>query len=572
MIVFERIRWKNFLSTGNQFTEINFLETPSTLIIGNNGAGKSTMLDALCFGLFNKPFRKVTKSQLVNSINERETRVEIEFSIGSVEYKVIRGMKPGLFELYRNDNLIDQDAANRDYQKYLEQSILKLNYKSFTQVVILGSSTFVPFMQLSAPHRREVIEDILDIQVFSHMNMLLKDRVKDNNEALKDCEHELEMAKQAITSQQKTLDKLTEFTDKQKLELQLQIDNNEERISQIHNEVEVLLQEIDSEKNIDKDLKKIQASYDQTIKIMTRIDTKNKKIQKDIKFFTTNTACPTCAQTISPEHRDEKVETFSSKGKELTEASKQLAEQLLSIEVRTKEIKEKQSHLSETQFEIRRLYNEETRLLKQNSNNRKILEVHNDNQDIKKENSLLKELTGNFEDKEEAFASVNKDAQDYKLVATLLKDGGIKSKIISKYIPIINQRINKYLSSMDTYINFTLDDQFREIIKSRHRDKFSYSSFSEGEKQKIDLSLLFTWRHIAKIKNSITTNLLILDEVFDSSLDTNATEELLKILKELQDTTNMFIISHKGDILLDKFDRTIKFDKSSEFSKCINNV
>ena len=572
MIVFERIRWKNFLSTGNQFTEINFLETPSTLIIGNNGAGKSTMLDALCFGLFNKPFRKVTKSQLVNSINERETRVEIEFSIGSVEYKVIRGMKPGLFELYRNDNLIDQDAANRDYQKYLEQSILKLNYKSFTQVVILGSSTFVPFMQLSAPHRREVIEDILDIQVFSHMNMLLKDRVKDNNEALKDCEHELEMAKQAITSQQKTLDKLTEFTDKQKLELQLQIDNNEERISQIHNEVEVLLQEIDSEKNIDKDLKKIQASYDQTIKIMTRIDTKNKKIQKDIKFFTTNTACPTCAQTISPEHRDEKVKTFSSKGKELTEASKQLAEQLLSIEVRTKEIKEKQSHLSETQFEIRRLYNEETRLLKQNSNNRKILEVQNDNQDIKKEDNLLKELTSNFEDKEEACASVNKDAQDYKLVATLLKDGGIKSKIISKYIPIINQRINKYLSSMDTYINFTLDDQFREIIKSRHRDKFSYSSFSEGEKQKIDLSLLFTWRHIAKIKNSITTNLLILDEVFDSSLDTNATEELLKILKELQDTTNMFIISHKGDILLDKFDRTIKFDKSSEFSKCINNV
>ena len=572
MIVFERIRWKNFLSTGNQFTEINFLETPSTLIIGNNGAGKSTMLDALCFGLFNKPFRKVTKSQLVNSINERETRVEIEFSIGSVEYKVIRGMKPGLFELYRNDNLIDQDAANRDYQKYLEQSILKLNFKSFTQVVILGSSTFVPFMQLSAPHRREVIEDILDIQVFSHMNMLLKDRVKDNNEALKDCEHELEMAKQAITSQQKTLDKLTEFTDKQKLELQIQIDNNEERMSQIHNEVEVLQSEIDSGKTIDKDLKKIQASYNQTIKIMTSIDTKNKKIQKDIKFFTTNTACPTCAQTISPEHRDEKVEAFSNKGKELSDASIQLAEQLKSIEERTKGIKEKQSILTETQFEIRRLYNEETRLLKQNSNNRKILEVQNDNQDIKKEDNLLQELTSNFEDKEEACASVNKDAQDYKLVATLLKDGGIKSKIISKYIPIINQRINKYLSSMDTYINFTLDDQFREIIKSRHRDKFSYSSFSEGEKQKIDLSLLFTWRHIAKIKNSITTNLLILDEVFDSSLDTSATEELLKILKELQDTTNMFIISHKGDILLDKFDRTIKFDKSSEFSKCINYV
>lgn len=572
MIVFERIRWKNFLSTGNQFTEINFLETPSTLIIGNNGAGKSTMLDALCFGLFNKPFRKVTKSQLVNSINERETRVEIEFSIGSVEYKVIRGMKPGLFELYRNDNLIDQDAANRDYQKYLEQSILKLNFKSFTQVVILGSSTFVPFMQLSAPHRREVIEDILDIQVFSHMNMLLKDRVKDNNEALKDCEHELEMAKQAITSQQKTLDKLTEFTDKQKLELQIQIDNNEERMSQIHNEVEVLQSEIDSGKTIDKDLKKIQASYNQTIKIMTSIDTKNKKIQKDIKFFTTNTACPTCAQTISPEHRDEKVEAFSNKGKELSDASIQLAEQLKSIEERTKGIKEKQSILTETQFEIRRLYNEETRLLKQNSNNRKILEVENDNQDIKKEDNLLQELTSNFEDKEEACASVNKDAQDYKLVATLLKDGGIKSKIISKYIPIINQRINKYLSSMDTYINFTLDDQFREIIKSRHRDKFSYSSFSEGEKQKIDLSLLFTWRHIAKIKNSITTNLLILDEVFDSSLDTSATEELLKILKELQDTTNMFIISHKGDILLDKFDRTIKFDKSSEFSKCINYV
>jgi len=572
MITFEKIRWRNFLSTGNQFTEINFTQTSSTLVIGSNGAGKSTMLDALCFGLFNKPFRKITKSQLVNTINERDTLVEIEFKVGTIDYKVVRGIKPAVFEMYRNDTLIDQDAANRDYQKYLEQSILKLNFKSFTQVVILGSSTFVPFMQLGASHRREVIEDLLDIQIFSHMNMLLKERVKDNNEILRDCKHELEMATAAIKAQEKTLSKLTIVNDERIAHQKERFDNNEERMKTLKEEIEEFQKKINKLVNSTTKLKTKEEEYKKTFSILSKLNGRQERVVKDIKFFDDNSSCPVCTQEIEEKFRQVKVKTLNEKVDELNEAAGTLEKQVQKTLQTIEKLREDSSNVTEYQFEIRRLVNEEQKLMKQNTDILSQIKNLTDESDLNKEQLLLEKLQQDYNDKETACSGVSKEAQDYKLVSNLLKDSGIKARIISKYIPIINQRINRYLTSMDTYINFTLNEEFGEVIKSRHRDKFSYSSFSEGEKQKIDLSLLFTWRHVAKLKNSIITNLLILDEVFDSSLDNTATEELLKILKELYTDTNMFIISHKGDVLLDKFDRTIKFEKVNEFSKVFEDV
>lgn len=572
MITFEKIRWRNFLSTGNQFTELDFTKTSSTLVIGANGAGKSTMLDALCFGLFNKPFRKITKSQLVNTINERDTLVEIEFQVGTIDYKVVRGIKPGVFEIYRNDSLIDQDAANRDYQKYLEQSILKLNFKSFTQVVILGSSTFVPFMQLGASHRREVIEDLLDIQIFSYMNMLLKERVKDNNEILRDCKHELEMATAAIKAQEKTLSKLTIVNDERIAHQKERFDNNEERMKSLKEEIEEFQKKINKLVNSTTKLKTKEDEYKKTFGILSKLNGRQERVVKDIKFFNDNSSCPVCTQEIEEKFRQVKVKTLNEKVDEINEAAGTLEKQVQKTLQSIEKLREDSSNVTEYQFEIRRLVNEEQKLMKQNTDILSQIKNLTDESDLGKEQLLLEKLQQDYNDKETACSGVSKEAQDYKLVGTLLKDGGIKAKIISKYIPIINQRINRYLTSMDTYINFTLNEEFGEVIKSRHRDKFSYSSFSEGEKQKIDLSLLFTWRHVAKLKNSIITNLLILDEVFDSSLDNTATEELLKILKELYTDTNMFIISHKGDVLLDKFDRTIRFEKVNEFSKVFEDV
>ena len=572
MITFEKIRWRNFLSTGNQFTELDFTKTPSTLVIGANGAGKSTMLDALCFGLFNKPFRKITKSQLVNTINERDTLVEIEFQVGTIDYKVVRGIKPGVFEIYRNDSLIDQDAANRDYQKYLEQSILKLNFKSFTQVVILGSSTFVPFMQLGASHRREVIEDLLDIQIFSYMNMLLKERVKDNNEILRDCKHELEMATAAIKAQEKTLSKLTIVNDERIAHQKERFDNNEERMKTLKEEIEEFQKKINKLVNSTTKLKTKEDEYKKTFGILSKLNGRQERVAKDIKFFKDNSSCPVCTQEIEEKFRQVKVKTLNETVDELNEAAGTLEKQVHKTLQTIEKLREDSSNVTEYQFEIRRLVNEEQKLMKQNTDILSQIKNLTDESDLGKEQLLLTKLQEEFNEKETACSGVSKEAQDYKLVGNLLKDGGIKAKIISKYIPIINQRINRYLTSMDTYINFTLNEEFGEVIKSRHRDKFSYSSFSEGEKQKIDLALLFTWRHVAKLKNSIITNLLILDEVFDSSLDNTATEELLKILKELYTDTNMFIISHKGDVLLDKFDRTIRFEKVNEFSKVFEDV
>ena len=567
MIVFEKLRWKNLLSTGNQFTEFNLSDTRSTLVIGGNGTGKSTMLDALTYGLFNRPFRKVSKGLLVNSINDKDCVVEIEFSVGTVKYKVVRGMKPAIFEIYRNDALLDQDAASRDYQKYLEQSVLKLNYKSFTQVVILGSSTFVPFMQLAAGHRREVIEDLLDIQIFSNMNLLLRERVRDNNESLRDCEYELQVAEERVIAQKRILSALTGANDERIGILEEQFKENEDGMIAVKNNINMLQTKMKELGDFKTQLSALESKWESAKTIGTKLDTKIERIEKDIQFFNEHSTCPTCTQDIDESLRNIKVNSLATKGNELGKAQDQLKLEIAKVRSKMVEFSEAADNYVDMQREIHHLLDKESRLVK--TNTRILGEIKNlhDKPNIATEKQTFMQRQAEYEVKEDACAEVSRLSSDYKLVSSLLKDGGIKSKIIAKYIPVINQYINKFLSNMDTYINFTLDEEFNEVIKSRYRDKFSYSSFSEGEKQKIDLSLLFTWRHVAKMKNSIATNLLILDEVFDSSLDNYATEELLKILKGFGDA-NIFIISHKGDLLLDKFEKTIKFDKVNNFSKC----
>ena len=549
MIIFEKIRWKNFLSTGNSFTEVNITDAQSHLVVGANGAGKSTMLDALCFVLFNKPFRKISKSQLVNSINERETAVEIEFRIGGTNYHVIRGIKPNVFEIYRNGNLLDQEAAQKDTQKYLEQSILKFNFKSFTQVVILGSSTFVPFMQLGASVRREVIEDLLDIQVFSKMNNILKDRMKDARETLKDCDHQLAMAERNVSSQQKTIDNMEKMSGAHKEKMQKRIGEINIRMEENHDEVDEFTKKISR-------MKDIQVEYEDMKEMRTKIQSNLDKAERDLKFYWENDECPTCNQVVAD--KTAMIDGAQKRQKRFMEGLNVITNSLNRGNTQIKELKAYADTINANNHEFRALQNEMNQLLK---------DVNAETPNIDAEKEILKQ----YRDTNLAIATdcaeVHKEHDNLKVVGTLLRDSGIKSKIISKFVPIINKSINKYLQKMDTFFNFTLDDEFNEVIKSRYRDDFSYASFSEGEKQKIDLSLLFTWRDIAKLKNSAATNLLILDEVFDSSLDDQATDELLKILRGLGDNVNLFVISHKGELLLDKFEKTLRFNKANDFSK-----
>ena len=565
MIIFEKLRWKNFLSTGNQFIEMDLTKSPSTLIIGSNGAGKSTMLDALCFGLFNKPFRKINKPQLANTINEKECCVEVEFKIGSVEYKVIRGLKPAIFEIYRNGALLDQDAANRDYQKYLEQNVLKLNFKSFTQVVILGSSTFVPFMQLPAAHRREVIEDLLDIQVFSQMNAILKDRIKDTKDEIGNCQHELALAQQAVDLKSENIKNLelqsTAYLDEKKLKLQ----SNIARISEIDNECCYLqLQVTESEPKV-VNLSTLKEQYDKLKEFRTKIKQNLDQTKKNKTFYESNDECPTCTQTIDEAWKAEQCESLSERIEKYDAGVADLTDKIKKVLAEIDEVETVNSDLVEKRYTINSLLKEQTRLQKDNIKLEQ--EINAGSPNIDKEREVLDVLLAASDEKQFACSQINKRFGDLKVVGNLLKDGGIKTKIIKKFVPTINRHINKYLQEMDFFVNFTLDDEFNEVIKSRFRDVFTYASFSEGEKQKIDLALLFTWRSIAKLKNSVATNLLILDEVFDSSLDSAATVDLLKILKGLPQSTNLFVISHKGEILLDKFHRTVSFDKPNDFSR-----
>ena len=572
MITFNTIAWKNFLSTGDQFTEIEFDKYPSTLIQGSNGAGKSTILDALCFVLFNKPFRKINKPQLVNSINEKGCEVKIEFTIGGIVWNVIRGIKPNKFEIYKNDVLVDQDAATKDQQKWLEQNVLKMNYKAFTQVVILGSSTFVPFMQLSPANRREVIEDILDIQIFSTMNILLKDRLREIVEQEKECGYELKSAQDKLELQKDHI-RNSQITNDGEIELKHnEIAALEEEIFEIKRYINMLDGEIIDIHTEITEFNDVSDKIRNINELKFKIQHNNSAACKELHFFEGNDSCPTCTQLIEKTFKDRKISDLSTKTEEYEQA-------LLTLESRHITLDKKYTAMLNFKDKLKRNHAE---VLHQNSliarNEKSMSKIYSEIQrlsespDIAKMKGKLEVYQEEFDSLERKCSDVSKRKSELDVVSNLLKDSGIKARVIKKYIPVINNRINRYLTSMDFYVNFTLDEEFNEVIKSRYRDEFSYSSFSEGEKQKIDLALLFTWREIAHMKNSVSTNLLLLDEVFDSSLDASSTEDLLKILKSIDKDTNIFVISHKGDILTDKFHTNIMFDKVSDFSKIVSSA
>ena len=569
MISFQTIKWKNFLSTGNQFTEINFQKSDTTLIIGTNGAGKSTVLDALCYVLFNKPFRKIYKSQLINTINEKDCMVEVEFSIGSRQYLVRRGMKPSVFEIHQNGKCLDQLSNAVDQQKYLEQNILKLNFKSFTQIVILGSSSFVPFMQLSAPGRREVIEDILDIKIFSSMNEVVKTKLKGIRDNVKVLDLKKENLTDKISMQKNFIKELEEQGQerikKKKNTLNELVVENEELLesNEVKNkELLTISNKMTDVSNATSNLKKLGT-------LKGKVSNKVSTATTDLKFFKENTVCPTCTQHIEEEFRLNKVVDAQSKLDELSSGLDDLLET-----IKTEENRERL---------FTKLSKEVTRLTHEISNNNiRISGIHKQSKNLGNE---IQTITSNIQNKNseheklETFkqdleSSYNKITEqkikerDYDFVYSLLKDGGVKTKIIKKYLPLINQQINRYLQMMDFYINFTLDEEFNESVKSPIHEDFSYASFSEGEKMRIDLALLFTWREVARFKNSTNTNLLIMDEVFDSSLDTFGTDEFMKIIRYVLKGANIFIISHKTE-LLDKFSATIKFEKHKGFSKLL---
>ena len=567
MIIFKSVRWKNFLSTGNVFSEIQLDASPATLIVGANGAGKSTFLDAMCYALFDKPFRKITKGQLVNAVNEKELVVELEFSIGSREYMVRRGRKPNVFEIYLNNEKTKEEASTLEQQKYLEQSILGLNYKSFTQVVVLGSSCFVPFMQLTPPNRREVIEDLLDIRIFSTMNGILKERCKGIRETIREVEYQFELAKNKVESQQSLIEHLKEQSNANTTRRKAEIETVEKEIQDI---TIVVDKDLDLSKSYEESLVEYQTvdtDLSQLRIYESRFKDKQKSFKKEYKFFESNEHCPTCKQTITEELRTNKKSGITDQLKEVEEAAEKLRGELDSILVKiaekndiVKELSRCQQAISESQREI------QYRKRQIKAIEKKIDEATGSNSSLKKEKDKLKELAKDGLKVEESLLDEKKVRDNYNTVTNMLRDTGIKSTIIKKYLPIMNQLINRYLKELDFYVSFELDENFMETIKSRFRDEFSYASFSEGEKMRIDLALLFTWRTIAKMKNSANTNLLILDEIFDSSLDTSGTDDFLKILHTVSDNTNVFVISHKTESLQDKFASTLKVEKKQNFS------
>lgn len=572
MIIFNTIRWKNFLSTGNNFTELKLDESSSTLIQGTNGAGKSTLLDAICFALFNKPFRKINKPQLINSINEKECVVEVEFTISKTNWKIVRGIKPNKFEIYRDGKLLDQEAATTDQQKWLEQTVLKLNFKSFTQVVILGSSTFVPFMQLTPANRREVIEDILDIQIFSTMNILLKDRLRQVQEQQRECGYELKSAEDKVRMQK-------EYIENSQSSNETEIQHKKSQLVSISEEIAELQKQISDLEaaNLDiitqiTDVESIKSQISKLESLYHKISHNKTSTEKELDFFQDNDNCPVCTQEIEKSFKESKVVDLQGKSLEYQVGLTKLKEQLEDAKKRQELVKSYQDKHRQNATEITHLNNVIHLSTKSISKLESEIARLSESPDIAKMQGKLEVYQEEFVEIEKRCSEVSRQKSEYEVVANLLKDSGIKARVIKKYIPVINKLINKYLTSMDFYVNFTLDEEFDEIIKSRYRDEFSYASFSEGEKQKIDLALLFTWREIARMKSSVSTNLLILDEVFDSSLDASGTEELLKILKNLDSSTNTFVISHKGEILVDKFHKNIRFDKISDFSKIVEEV
>jgi DNA repair exonuclease SbcCD ATPase subunit len=568
MILFKKVRYKNFLSTGNFFTEISLNTNATTLIIGENGAGKSTFLDAITFALFGKPFRSVNKPQLVNSINEKDCVVEIEFNISSKNYKIIRGIKPNVFEIYCDGDLVNQDAKSKDYQDQLEKLILKMNYKSFTQIVILGSTNFTPFMQLSAGDRRAVIEDLLDIQIFSSMNAIVKSKMTAIKEDAAKLKIQIDSTKEKIELHKKHLDELKKNTKEIVSAKKQEVVDNSNNLLQLINEgeevntkIDNLLLEIQDEEFTNKRFSKLN-------NLEAKIEGNIQKLEKDIEFYSVNSTCPTCDQAIN--NKEEKVHTCNSKITELNEGLNKLKEESNAVLQRINTIKTTQKELKSLEQDIVRINTSCSQIRKYVAKlEKEIEEIENKpamSDEFKAQSkTLLNDLQAFNERRKQAVELT----QQYDIVAQLLKDGGIKSKIIKQYIPVINKLVNKYLASMDFFVNFNIDEEFKESIKSRHRDDFSYENFSEGEKKRIDLALLFTWRAVAKLKNSANTNLLIFDEVFDGSLDANGTEEFLKLINMFNDGTNIFVISHKGDVLADKFKHTIKFEKIKNFSQMV---
>ena len=568
MIEFKTIKWKNLLSTGNNFTEVNLNGHERTLIVGENGSGKSTILDALCFSLFSKPFRKINKSQLVNTVNCGDCKVELEFRIGKTEWKVVRGIKPNIFEIYKNGTLLDQSSATNDQQKWLEQNVLKMNYKSFTQIVVLGSSTFVPFMQLSAPGRRDVIEDILDIRIFSTMNLILKERIKVNKEEVFDVENAMSLLKDKVTVQKTLIEDLRKQSQSNVSHWNENIESLKQQIAKAEEEIELDMREVDSltfELSEGEDpTERIQNLRDFKVKFNSKI----KDLTKEIKFFKGNASCPTCHQDIKFDLRDNMVSTDEEKVSKLNEALDKIAKEHKLLDKDLTERNEISTLIKESQIKIKQSLSDinwKTKKIKEIE--KEIESIKTDDGSVDKEKDKLLKIIQQGREKEILRKEVINKREDLKMVSEFLKDGGVKSSIIRKYLPVMNDLINKYLQKLEFYVNFNLDDMFNETIKSRFRDEFSYASFSEGEKMRIDLALLFTWREIAKLKNSVNTNILILDEIFDSSLDNNGTQDFMKILYNITDGNNVFVISHKGEQIVDKFDNVIEFTKYKNFSK-----
>jgi len=568
LIEFKYVRWKNFLSTGNQFIEIQLDRNPTTLVIGENGAGKSTVLDALCFGLFGKPFRGINKPQLLNSVNNAGCVVEVEFKIGTKNIKVVRGIKPNIFEIYINDKMYNQDANMRDYQRYLEQQILKLNYRSFTQVVILGSSTFIPFMQLKARHRREVVEEILDIQIFSLMNILLKQKLKNIAENIRDINYQLDLTGEKIVLQEKYINDVKKNKNKIIKEKNKLISDNENEIFSRNSGIEELSKDNDNLLSLISDDVKAKKKAFKLIDIKSTLIEKHKTHSKAVDFFENNDECPTCQQ-----HIDEifKKEMISDKQKDVTKFAvgiKELEEELSKAQERIQEISDIADKIRENEVQIAKENSSVTQLEKFNATLHAEIAQFKTGDVSKSDYNKLKDLKKDLSATENHKAKLREDLTYSEAARSMLQDTGIKTKIIKQYLPVMNKLINTYLTSMEFYVNFTLNENFNETIKSRYRDEFTYDSFSEGEKMRIDLALLFTWRAIAKMKNSTNTNLLMLDEIFDSSLDSTGTDEFLKILNTLSDE-NIFVISHKQDVLADKFRSTIKFEKVKNFSHVV---
>jgi DNA repair exonuclease SbcCD ATPase subunit len=566
MIVFKTLKWKNFLSTGNTFTEFNLNGAKTNLIVGANGAGKSTILDALTFSLFGKPFRKINKPMLMNSINGADLVTEIEFESGKNQFKIVRGIKPGVFEIWQNGVLLDQSSSTTDYQKYLEQTILKMNYKSFTQIVVLGSSTFVPFMRLPVASRREIIEDILDIQIFSIMNLNLKEKIKTSGDELKEKDYEIDLLEEKISMQKNFIANL-ELQNKNDIE---EKSNKISNLTSLEKEVNITIKQLGEERNA---LNKEMSNFENATTKLKKLGNLRGKIQqkfsthkKEHQFFTENTTCPTCTQHIDEDLRDTKVSEIMNSIKELQQGMEEM-EQAIALEeereTKFTELSEKWTSLFNNiqihQFQVSSYQSQIQDLQKE------ISDLQNNNFSHNEESAKLVALQTKLEESKNQLTTIKEEQECLRAAAMLLKDNGIKTRIIKRYLPVMNDLINKYLQNMDFYVNFTLDENFEETIKSRYRDSFSYESFSEGEKARIDIALLLTWRAVAKLKNSVDTNLLILDEIFDGSLDTNGSSELGWILKNFDDNTNVFVISHREN-MEDKFDKTWKCEKIKNFS------